>query len=227
MAPTVEPGIVLIYPWPLFSAYGTDGHPLIGGRLWTYQANTTVPKAAYHDPYFVSPHANPLTLDAYGQATVWLDGYYHLVLEDQDGTLLWNVPSYTFDVSGTVGAGAIVTGSTEQVVQSVQSERVLAVTGLVPLGYRVEGVMTQVTAEFGVSLGLKQILVGDETLEDGWGISPITFGAQTLQRDFRRADRPIAVTAYTVLLAAQGGRFDVAGSITVRATWSSIEGWTL
>lgn len=226
MAPIVEPEVVLLIPWPHFQAFAPDGSPLIGGKLYTYAANTTVPKAAYHDPYLLSPHANPIILRDDGSEVIWLDGFYHLRLEDRHGVQLWDIPSYEWEVSTTVPPGGIISGSTDGVANAVTGESVIQVPNLVPTGYRVEGVIVRIDTTFGASNGLQQIAIGDGLCMDGWGVVGLEAGVQTIQRDFRRGDRPIPSTAYTVLLAAIGGRFDSAGVMSVRAHWSSIGGWS-
>jgi hypothetical protein len=226
MAPVIEPEVVIIYPWEVFTAI-RNGQPCIGARLFTYAANTTTPKAAYHDPYFLSPHANPIIMNDQGQAVVWLDGFYHLRLEDADGVQLWEVESYEFASGTVVPSTGIVTGMTEAVnITPSAGSAVIAVPNLIPLGYRVEGVIVKITTDFGASQGLTSIAIGDATLVDRWGTIALTTGQQTGQINFHGADRPIAATAYSVLLSALGGTFDAAGACTVRAFWSSITGWS-
>ena len=67
-------------------AYFTDdnGEPLAGGKLYTYESGTTTPKATYTDNTGGTPNANPVVLDAYGRATIFLDGSYKFVLKDAD-----------------------------------------------------------------------------------------------------------------------------------------------
>lgn len=227
MAPVVEPEVVIIFPWELFTAYGTDGLPLIGGRLWTYEANTETPKASFADPYFLTPNTNPVILNAMGQAVVWLNNFYHLRLEDRYGVQLWDVPSYEFSAGTTVPTTGFVSGMNEALgITASAGAGVINVPNLVPLGYRVEGVIVRITTDFGASQTLSTIAIGDSTLMDRWGTIGLTTGMQTSQVNFHGADRPIAATAYNVLLSAQGGLYDGAGACTVRAFWSSITGWS-
>jgi hypothetical protein len=226
MAPTLEPDVVVLYAWEVFTAI-KNGQPCIGARLFTYEANTTTPKAAFHDPYYFTPHANPIIMNDQGQAVVWLDGFYHLRLEDADGVQLWDVPSYEF-TSGTVTpTTGLVSGMTEAVnVTPGAGSAVISVPNLIPLGYRVEGAIVRITTDFGASQGLTSIAIGDATIMDRWGAVELLAGLETGQVTFRGADRPIAATTYSVLLSAQGGAFDGTGACTVRAFWSSITGWT-
>ena len=76
--------------FPLFKAWTSTGSivPLVGGKLYTYAAGTTTPLAAYQDPALTILHANPIILDAYGQATIYLGvPLYKLELQDPGGVV--------------------------------------------------------------------------------------------------------------------------------------------
>lgn len=61
--------------------------PLAGGRIWTYEANSTTPKVTYKDPYGITPNTNPIILDAAGEADIYLNGTYRFVVEDKTGVI--------------------------------------------------------------------------------------------------------------------------------------------
>jgi hypothetical protein len=226
MAPIVAPDVVIIYPWEVFTAI-KNGQPCIGARLFTYEANTTTPKAAYHDPYFLSPHANPIIMNDQGQAVVWLDGFYHLRLEDAEAVQLWEVESYEFASGTTAPAAGLVSGMNEATgITPSAGSAVIAVPNLVPLGYRCLGAIIKITTDFGASQGLTSLAIGDDRLLDRWGVCGVTTGLETGQRDFHAGDMPIAATAYSVLISAIGGTFDAAGQLSIRAFWESITGWS-
>lgn len=63
----------IISPAPKLMFHGNDGAPLIGGKLYTYVAGTTTPLATYTDSTGATTNANPVILDARGEASVWLD----------------------------------------------------------------------------------------------------------------------------------------------------------
>ena len=60
----------VISTYPLFHGFYPNGTPLIGGLLYTYQAGTSTPAAAYHDAAATMPHQNPIVLDDRGEALV-------------------------------------------------------------------------------------------------------------------------------------------------------------
>lgn len=85
-----------LQPYPKFKATylsGTAVLPLVGGKLYTYAAGTTTPLATYTDQGAGTPNANPVVLDANGEADVWFadDTAYKLKLTDSTGTQLWLV----------------------------------------------------------------------------------------------------------------------------------------
>lgn len=53
--------------------FDANGNPLSGGKVHSYQAGTTTPQATYTDSTGVTPNANPVILDANGEAAIWLD----------------------------------------------------------------------------------------------------------------------------------------------------------
>ena len=92
-------------PYPKFQGFypGTN-LPVVGGKLWSYQAGTSTPQATYSDASGSTPNANPVVLNAYGQADVWY-GYglnYKLTLTDALGNVLWTVDNYKSDTSANI-----------------------------------------------------------------------------------------------------------------------------
>ena len=81
-------------PTPKLQFFGTDGLPLVGGKLYTYAAGTTTPIATYTDNTQASLNTNPIILDSAGQANVWLidTTAYKYTLTDAN-----NVPLFTVD----------------------------------------------------------------------------------------------------------------------------------
>lgn len=66
--------------------FDNNGDPLTGGKLYTYQAGTTTPLTSYTSSTGVTPHANPIVLDAAGRVPsgeIWLNynSLYKFVLK--------------------------------------------------------------------------------------------------------------------------------------------------
>jgi hypothetical protein len=57
---------------PLFIATDSNGNPLAGGKVYTYQVGTLIPLATYTDATLTVPNTNPVILDEFGSAQIWL-----------------------------------------------------------------------------------------------------------------------------------------------------------
>jgi hypothetical protein len=88
----------------------STGSPLAGGKIYSYQAGTTTPQATYTDADGGTPNANPVILDANGEAIVWLDPSlsYKLVLKDSNDVTLRTVDEVTW--SGSIATVALLDG---------------------------------------------------------------------------------------------------------------------
>ncbi len=77
--------------------FDNNGVPLVSGKLFTYSAGTTTPVATYTDSTGGTPNANPVVLNARGEAGVWLTPNvgYKFVLQDSLGNTIWTVDNIT------------------------------------------------------------------------------------------------------------------------------------
>ncbi len=82
-----------VTPIPFVKARFFDrcGKPLTGGKIYTYEANTTTPKVTYKDPYGLTPNTNPIILDAAGEADIYLEGTYRIRITDRNDVLVNDV----------------------------------------------------------------------------------------------------------------------------------------
>lgn len=83
---------------PKWRAFDANGEPLSGGLLYTYEAGTSTPLATYTTRAGNIANANPVVLDANGEADVWVTPgvLYKFELHDASDVLQWtvdNVPS--------------------------------------------------------------------------------------------------------------------------------------
>lgn len=79
-----------------FRAFDSNGAPLSGGLLYSYEAGTTTPLPTYTDNTGATPNANPVVLDATGTANVWMQPgvLYKFVLTDALGNQQWSVDNF-------------------------------------------------------------------------------------------------------------------------------------
>lgn len=85
--------------------YNNDGTPCAGGKLYTYAAGTTNPKATFADEAGTVPNTNPIELDAKGEALIYWSGAYKVDLKQADGVQVtgWPVDNYKTDPGGVWG----------------------------------------------------------------------------------------------------------------------------
>ena len=87
---------VSLSPAPKLQFFGTDGNPLVGGKVYTYAAGTTTPLTTYYNSTGVTTNTNPIILDTRGEANIWLDALaYKFVLKTSTDTLIWTVDNIT------------------------------------------------------------------------------------------------------------------------------------
>lgn len=98
---------------PKLQFFDNDGNPLVGGKLYTYEAGTTTPLATYTDSTGATPNTNPIILDSRGEANVWLAAQsYKFVLKTSTDSTIWTVDNVSNAInvsqilanSGTAGA---------------------------------------------------------------------------------------------------------------------------
>ncbi len=87
---------------PVFHAHDANGAPLVGGKLTTYAAGTTTLKATYADASGLTPHPNPVVLNARGEANIhWGNGLYKLRLTDAADVLVYELDGFDPQVADT------------------------------------------------------------------------------------------------------------------------------
>ena len=86
--------------------FDDDGAPLAGGLLYSYAAGTTTPKATYTTAAGDIENANPVVLDAYGRAVIFISGAYKFVLQDSDGVTIETTDNVTaFNITSETTEG--------------------------------------------------------------------------------------------------------------------------
>lgn len=89
----------------------STGAPLVGGKLYTYDAGTNTPRQTFQDAAGTTPNTNPVILDARGEATVFWAGSYKVILKDSADVTIWTVDGLggisLADLASTSGAGLV------------------------------------------------------------------------------------------------------------------------
>jgi hypothetical protein len=106
--------------------FDINGEPLVGGKVYTYQAGTATPQATYTDNTGVSVNSNPVVLNARGEASIWLGAaIYKFKLTDANDVEIWTVDYIASPVSGVspsfTGNASLATNSSSPAFTITQS----------------------------------------------------------------------------------------------------------
>lgn len=71
--------------------FDNSGKPLVGGKLFSYQAGTSTPAATYTDSTGGTSNANPIILNSRGECALWYPANtaYKFVLQDASSNPIW------------------------------------------------------------------------------------------------------------------------------------------
>lgn len=73
-----------------------SGNPLAGGKVYTYAAGTTTPKAVYTDNLGTTPDTNPVILDSNGRKQIYGSGSYKFVVKTSADATLYTLDNLYF-----------------------------------------------------------------------------------------------------------------------------------
>lgn len=91
---------------PVFHLDDPAGGPLVGGKVYVYASGTTNALTAYKEQGLTNAHTQPITLDAYGNAKIWIDADAKIVVWNSAETVSY----YTFDNISVTGGTSTITG---------------------------------------------------------------------------------------------------------------------
>lgn len=76
---------------PVLHFEDINGRPLVGGKLYSYEAGSSTPTPLYMDKECMQAHLNPVELDMRGECKAYYDPsvIYKLVLKDSDENIIW------------------------------------------------------------------------------------------------------------------------------------------
>jgi hypothetical protein len=192
--------------------FNTDGSPLSGGKLYSYIAGTTTPKATYKDKIASEFNTNPIILDSRGECDIWLHtGSYKFVLKDSADSIIWtedNIQSLA-DALNTQGALAVLNNLSDV----ADAPTALANLGGVPKStLTTKGdlfVASGPTAVVRQSVGSDNtVLIADSSQTNGvrWGLAS---GLSNLSVVAKTTTYSIVTTDDVVKTDASGGSFTV------------------
>jgi hypothetical protein len=93
--------MAVLTPAPKMQFFDINGEPLVGGKVYTYEAGTTTGLATYADSSGTSVNPNPVILNARGEAPIWLGAsIYKFKLADANDVEIWTVDYISAPISG-------------------------------------------------------------------------------------------------------------------------------
>lgn len=172
-----------------------NGRPLVGGKLYTYEANSSTPAPTYRDKSGTLLNENPISLDERGECEVWLvDGLrYKIVLVDSIGTRIWEADDVSSSGSGSSSLQRINIFSSDHSVDVVES-------------------YVSQTDSFNVDLGVKYENLPDKPdIHGSCLLTPVSEwqtlnGTDTVLRYVWSSGAPTAVTGDKIRLATAEGQ---------------------
>jgi len=88
--------------YPKFRAFDSSNNPLSGGKVNVYTAGTSDRVDTYTDQGAGTANANPVILDANGEAEIWYNTSVKIVLTDSDDVQLWSMDNVQANIEPTV-----------------------------------------------------------------------------------------------------------------------------
>lgn len=180
------------------------GIPLVGGKLYTYDAGTNNPRQTFSDAAGTIPNTNPVILDARGEATIFWDGAYKAILKDALDNTIWTVDGFSSGasfISASDPSGAhwtTVQGFINYIVSSLGS----GVIGFIQAG--VGAVKRWVQDKLRAKVSVEDFgAVGDGVTDDTAAIlaALASFGANPGILEF---ERQFYKTSATILVSTPG-----------------------
>jgi hypothetical protein len=98
-----------LLPCPRSQFFDDNGDPLVGGKLYSFKAGSSIPLTTYADKSGSIPNANPVVLNSRGEALIFLSAQaYKLILKDANDATIWTHDSFVIANADTETlAGAI------------------------------------------------------------------------------------------------------------------------
>lgn len=96
-----------------FRGFDETNAPLVGGKVFSYISETTTPQATYTDSTGSAANTNPVILDGNGEADIYLNGSYTIVLKDSNDVVQWSKDGLgnVLSVSSTITATSTTSNS--------------------------------------------------------------------------------------------------------------------
>lgn len=123
-----------LIPFVFTQFFDNNGDPLNGGKVYTYEAGTTTPKATYTTSTGLVANANPVILDSAGRAQIWLgDGGYKFILKTSADVVVGSTFDNIGGTTSTAFAGNVQEISTNTTVDETLANSAFIATAALTL----------------------------------------------------------------------------------------------
>lgn len=145
--------------------FDSSGNPLSGGKLYAYVAGTSTPKDTYTDQGGLTANANPVILDSRGEASIWFNGSYKVVLKTAADATIWTVDNIQDPATGFVTLTGIETLTNKTLTSPSMSSPTITGAGVVTgsLAPSGAGTITATTATTATNTGGKTTIASAAT----------------------------------------------------------------
>lgn len=165
--------MAIISPFAFFQALDNNADPLNGGKVYTYEAGTSTPKATYTDASGSVANSNPVILDSAGRADIWLgDGGYKFVLKNSADVTIRTVDNVG-GTSSTAFGGDVQLLSTNTTINNTYANAALVCTASITLS-----LLAAADAGEGFYISVRNASAGNVTVDPD--TSELIDGASTL-----------------------------------------------
>ena len=125
-----------LMPLPKMRFTDNNGNPLIGGKVFFFEAGTNTPKNTFNDSTGLIPNTNPVILDSRGEASIWLGGgYYKVQLKTSSDVVVWtqdkvsNLGEASNVLFLQAGTGAVARTSQDKMREALSARDYLVADG--------------------------------------------------------------------------------------------------
>ena len=220
--------------------FDDNGDPLAGGKLYTYTAGTTTPKATYTDAGGATPNANPVILDSAGRAVIFIDGSYKFRLETAASVLVREVDNVSAFTTSAVTIDSLLPNQSGNAGKFLTTNGATSSWGTVTSGGPTIGAPVTTTSgtsvDFtGLPATIKQIVVSLDgvspsgtsqviiQLGDSGGVETTSYGTNATHISGGTAGSTSNVTS--AIVYANVGNLAITGNVVISLIDSSTNLW--
>lgn len=209
--------------YPKFQTSDINGVNLAGGLVYFYETGTTTPKTTYSDSALSSANANPVVLNARGEADIYLSlTAYKIVLHDADDVEIWTEDNYTehtsagewvSELAGTYVSSTSFTLIGDQTADYHLSRRVRSVGSTTLYGTIVTSAFTTLTT---ITVVWDSGTLSNEALTVSIGLSSDNHSFPNVIAFRESLSKGVDVASASALtLGTDGNYFDITGTTAI------------